>query len=133
MARKHSTLTVILVDDETDVGRWCNDSTVEKNAGTEDTTLYGDQAIVKDALLPSGTCSFGGKYDSDAAGPRAVLMPLVGTKVNIKYRPEGTGTGLPQDSFDAVITKYNETAPIGGYRAWTCETEPSGEWNQDPQ
>lgn len=132
MARVHSKETVILVADE-NVGQWCNDSTVEKSAGTEDNTLYGKEAIVKDGLLPTGTCSFGGKYDDDEAGPRAILMPLIGTKVRIKYRPEGTGSGLPQDSFDAVITKYTETAPVTGYRAWTCETEPSDVWDQTPQ
>jgi hypothetical protein len=133
MARVHAKHTVIIIDDVTDVGQWCNDSTVERSSGTEDNTLYGDDDIVKDGTLKTGVCSFGGKYDDDASGPRAVLMPLIGEKVNIKYRPEGTGSGKPQDSFDAVITKYVETAPVAGYRAWTCETEPSGPWDQTDQ
>jgi hypothetical protein len=132
MGRVHAKHTEIIVDDN-NVGQWCNDSTVERSAGTEDNTLYGKDSIVKDPTLLTGVCSFGGKYDDDTAGPRAVLMPLIGTKVNIKYRPEGTGSGLPQDSFDAVITKYTETAPTAGYRAWTCETEPSDDWDQTPQ
>jgi hypothetical protein len=132
MPRVQAKHTEIIVDGQ-NVGQWCNDSTIEKSSGTEDNTLYGKDAIVKDPTLLTGTCSFGGKYDSDTAGPRAVLLPLVGTSVTIKYRPEGSGSGLPQSSFTAVITKYTETAPVAGYRAWTCETEPSDVWDETAQ
>lgn len=127
-----STVTVILVDDN-DISQYCTDSSIEESSGTEDNTTYGKTKVVKDPTLGDGAFSCGGKYDITAAGPRAVLKPLVGQKVNIKYRPEGTGTGLPQDSFDAVIVKYNESAPVAGYRLWTLETEPSDEWNSTDQ
>lgn len=132
MARKHSKLTVILVAG-IDISTYCTDSNVAQTSGTEDVTTYGKNAIVKDPTLLDGDCGFSGKYDSTVAGPRAVLKPLVGTKVNIKYRPEGTGSGLPQDSFDAVITSYEETAPVAGYRLWVCKTEPSDVWDSTAQ
>lgn len=128
MARKHSKLTVILVAGN-DVSQYCTDSTCEESSGTEDTTTYGKDKIVKDPTLGDGAFSCSGKYDSDTTGPRKVLKPLVGTKVAVLYRPEGTGAGLPQDSFSAVITKYTETAPVAGYRTWAMETEPSDAWN----
>jgi hypothetical protein len=111
----------------------CTDSTCERNSGTEDNTTYGKNSVVKDPTLLDGVFSCGGKYDDSATGPRAVLEALVGTKVNIKYRPEGTGSGLPQRSFDAVITKYTESAPVAGYRLWTLETEPSDDWDLTAQ
>lgn len=132
MAFKHSKHTVIIVDGN-DISAYCTDSNVEESSGTEDNTTYGKSKIVKDPTLGDGVFACSGKYDDTAAGPRAVLKPLVGTKVNIKYRPEGTGSGLPQDSFDAVITKYNESAPVAGYRAWSLETEPSDEWDSTDQ
>ncbi|WP_433368366.1 hypothetical protein ACQPZX_41425 [Actinoplanes sp. CA-142083] len=132
MARKHSKYTVIIIDSH-DVSSDCTDSSVEESSGTEDNTTYGKDKIVKDPTLGTGAFSCGGKYSTSATGPRAVLKPLVGTKVNVKYRPEGTGSGLPQDSFDAVITKYTETAPVAGYRLWTLETEPSDAWDDTPQ
>jgi hypothetical protein len=132
MARKHSKLTVILIDSN-DVSTYCTDSNCEQSAGTEDNTTYGKNAIVKDPTLLTGAFSCSGKYDSAAGGPRAVLKPLVGTSVTIKHRPEGTGAGLPQDSFTAVITKYTETAPVGGYRTWALDTEPSDEWDSTAQ
>ncbi len=133
MARKHSKLTVILIAG-TDISQYCTDSNVEKSAGTEDNTTYGKNSIVKDATLLTGAFGCSGKYDSTAStGPRALLIPLIGTSVTVKHRPEGTGSGLPQDSFTAVITKYTETAPVAGYRTWALETEPSDDWDHTAQ
>lgn len=134
MARVHSKHTVIIIDD-IDVSEHCTDSTCEESSGTEDNTTYGKNKIVKDPTLGDGAFSCSGKYATKATAnsPRAVLKPLVGTKVNVKYRPEGTGSGLPQDSFDVVITKYNESAPVGGYRLWSIETEPSDDWDSTDQ
>lgn len=132
MARVHSRETVIIIAGN-DVSQYCTDSTCEQSSGTEDNTTYGKQALVKDPTMLDGVFTCGGKYDSAATGPRAVLKPLVGTKVTVQYRPEGTGSGLPQDEFEAVITKYNETAPYAGYRLWSLETEPSDVWDSTDQ
>ena len=133
MATKHSKFTVIIIDLVNDVSAFCTDSNCEQSSGTEDNTTYGKNAVVKGPTLLDGAFACSGKYDDTSTGPRAVLKPLVGTVVNIKYRPEGTGSGLPQDSFDAVITKYVETAPVAGYRQWSLETEPSDEWDSADQ
>jgi len=132
VARKHSKLTVIIVDGN-DISADCTDSNCEQSSGTEDNTTYGKDAIVKDPTLLTGAFGCSGKYDSATTGPRAVLKPLVGTSVTVKYRPEGTGANLPQDSFTAVITKYTETAPVAGYRTWALETEPSDTWDSTAQ
>lgn len=132
MARTHSKKTAIIIDGN-DVSTYCTDSNIEKSAGTEDNTTYGKNDIVKDPTLLTGVFGCSGKYDDAATGPRDVLKPLIGTSVNIKYRPEGTGSGLPQDSFTAVIVKYTETAPVAGYRTWALETEPSDAWDSTNQ
>lgn len=132
MARKHSKLTVILIDGN-DVSDFCTDSNCEQSAGTEDNTTYGKNAQVFDPTLLNGAFGCSGKYDDAAGGPRAVLKPLVGTSVVVQYRPEGTGSGLPQDEFTTVITKYTETAPVAGYRLWALETQPSDEWDSTDQ
>lgn len=132
MATKHSKLTVIKVDGN-DISVYCNDSTCEQSAGTEDNTTYGKDSEVHDPTLLTGAFSCSGKYDDGVAGPRAVLKPLVGTKVPVIYQPEGTGSGKPQDSFDAVITKYTETAPVAGYRTWALDTKPSDDWDSSDQ
>jgi hypothetical protein len=134
VTRKHSRLTVIIVDGN-DISADCTDSNCEQSFGTEDNTTYGKTVQVFDPTLGTGACGFSGKYANGATGPRAILKPLAatGAAVNIKYRPEGTGSGLPQDSFTAVITKYTETAPVAGYRTWACETQPSDVWDSTNQ
>lgn len=132
MAQKHSKYTVIIVNGN-DISQFCTDSTCEQSSGTEDLTTYGKNAIVKGGTLLDGAFSCSGKYDDSGTGPRAVLKPLVGTTVNVKYRPEGTGSGKPQDSFSVVIGKYTETAPVAGYRTWALETEPSDAWDSTAQ
>lgn len=129
---RHSKLTVILVNGN-DISAFCTDSNCEQSSKTEDTTTYGKNAEVYDATLLSGSFGCGGRYENGALGPRAVLKPLVGQKVSVTYRPEGTGSTLPQDVFDVVITKYNETAPVAGYRLWTLETQPSDVWTSTAQ
>lgn len=132
MARKHSKATVIIIDGN-DISADCTDSNIEQSCGTEDNTCYGKNVQVFDPTLGTGAFGCSGKYNDAATGPRDILKPLVGTSVNIKYRPEGTGSGLPQDSFTAVITKYNETAPVAGYRTWSLETQPSDVWDSTNQ
>lgn len=132
MARKHSKLTVIIIDGN-DISVDCNDSNCAQSSKTEDTTTYGKNTEVYDPTLKGGAFGCSGKYANGATGPRAVLKPLVGTKVTVQYRPEGTGSGLPQDEFEAVITDYSETAPVGGYRLWALQTQPSDDWNTTAQ
>lgn len=132
MARVKGTRTVIIVDGN-DITQYCTDSNVERSSGTEDNTTFGKDDVVKDGTLRDGVFAASGKYDSAVGGPASVLFPLIGEKVNVKYRSEGTGTGLPQYSFDAVITKYVETSPVAGYITWALETEPSDNWNTADQ
>ena len=134
MTTMHSKETVILVNG-TDISAFCTDSNAKRSAKTEDNTTYGKDDEVYDPTLLSGTFGCGGKYHTKATSnsPKSILEPLVGTKVPILYRPEGTGSGLPQNSFDAVITGYEETAPIAGYRLWTLETQPSDAWDNTNQ
>lgn len=132
MATKHSKYTIILIANN-DISVYCTDSNCEQSSKTEDVTTYGKNAEVYDPTLLGGAFGCSGKYNTATTGPRAVLKPLVGTKVTVKYRPEGTGSTLPQDSFDAVITKYSETAPVAGYRLWSLETQPSDAWDSTAQ
>jgi hypothetical protein len=133
MSNKKSTLTVILVND-TDVSTgYAVDSNIEQSSKTEDLTTYGKNTEVYGPTLKSGACGWNGKYNDAVGGPRKFMKPLVGQTVTIKYRPEGTGSGLPQDMFTAVITKYTETAPVAGYRLFVVETQPSDDWDSTNQ
>lgn len=132
MGTKKGTRTEIIVAGF-NVSVFVTDSNIKRTSGSEDLTTYGKDSEVYGGTLLAGEFGCSGKYDDTAAGPRAVLKPLVGSVVTIQYRPEGTGSGLPQDEFDALITGYEETAPVAGYRLWTLETQPSDDWNSADQ
>jgi hypothetical protein len=135
MAKKHGKDTVVKVDGD-DLSVYTNTSEFKPTTDTEDTTTYGADGHVYDAGLTDGEFSMGGFYDSTAAtGPRAVLQPLKGAaaKVPVIRQPEGTGSGLPQDSFTGVMTSYVETNPVEGYIKWTASFKISGDVNSTAQ
>jgi hypothetical protein len=109
-----------------------NDST-----DAEETTTYGPTRTRKsyDASLGDGKVTCAGTANDDAAGPEAILEPLkdAAAPVTFTYRPKGTGAGLPQKVVTVIITAFNVTAPVGGYRKWTCEMQMSGSINRTPQ
>jgi hypothetical protein len=110
-----------------------NSSELERGGDKHDITMYGADDYSFSGGLLKGSFKMSGTYDSTAAGPRAILLPLVGTIVAIIRRPEGTGSGLPQDSFSALLEKYVETNPVADMIAWSCECTVSGPVNTDPQ
>ena len=125
MSTVHGKLTVITVATK-DISPYCKTSSYEGSADVHDTTGYGKDAHVKDGGLLDGKFTCGGTYDNTAlVGPRNALKPLLGTKVAVVRKPEGTGTGKPQDSFQAVLSKYVETNPVDDMVSWSAEFEIS--------
>jgi hypothetical protein len=120
MAEVHNKETVILLG-TVDLSTYLNDSDWTRSPDSHDLTTYGKDDHVYKGGLGDGSTDLSGKYDDSASGPRAVIEPLVGTNATLVYRPEGTGTGLPQRSVDVLVGEYKETAPIAGYRMWTCK------------
>lgn len=103
-----------------------NSSDFERSADEHDVTCYGNDDHVFDGGLGTGKTSLGGFYNTDAAGPRATIEPLVGTVVAMVHRPAGTGTGKPGDTVNVLVKSYKESAPIAGYVMWTVELTHSG-------
>lgn len=103
-----------------------------------DTTEYGPTVNDHDYEFGLGdsTLSCSGTYDSSAGtGARAVFRPLAdsGAKVPVVRRPEGTGSGKPQDSFLGGVEKYVETNPVDGMVAWAADIQACGTVNSAPQ
>lgn len=132
MAFKHGKDTYISVD-ANDISAYTNQSELDVNADEHDVTCYGaDDHVVEGGLLAGGM-SMGGIYDDTAAGPKAVLEPLIGTKVTLIRRPIGPGAGKPQESLTVLISRYVETNPVAGMITWACELTKSGPVNRTPQ
>lgn len=105
-----------------DLSIYVNTSDLKRGADEHDLTTYGKNAHVVGGGLLNGSASMGGLYDNTAGtGPRAVVRPLIGTTVPLIRRPEGTGTGKPQDSVNVLVKSYVETNPVADFVAWSCE------------
>ena len=124
MAFVHGKNTFISLNGS-DLSPYTNTSTFGRGADSHDVTTYGKEDHVFQGGLGLNTASMGGIYDNGATGPRDVIEPLVGTVVTMIRRPEGTGSGKPQDSVSVLITSYVETSPVADMVTWSCEMQPS--------
>jgi hypothetical protein len=125
----HGKETFVSVDGN-DLSAYTATSEFSPSTDSHDMTTYGNDGHVYEGGLTDGTFTMAGKYDSTAStGPRAVLLPLKGTgaKVVVIRQPEGTGSALPQDEFDGLLTKYVETNPVADYVMWAAEFQISGD------
>lgn len=125
MAEAHGKETYVSLDGD-DISTFTNNTTFERESDEHDSTCYGvdDKEVV--GGLRGGKVTIGGKYITGAAGPAAVIEPLLGTKVTFIYRAEGTGTGLPQKSCTVLVKSYNQSSPVADIVRWTAELTISG-------
>lgn len=122
--------------DGTDLSPFTNTSDLGRTADTHDVTTYGPNRKSKEyeGGLRDGTASMGGVYDnSETDGPRAVIEPLVGKKVEFIRQIEGPGEGKPQDKVQVIVTNYVETAPVADMVTWSCDMQCSGDIDTTPQ
>lgn len=97
-----------------------------RKADSHDVTTFGKNAHVKQGGLLDGTAKVEGIYDNSATiGPRAVINPKIGTVVAMVWRPEGTGSGRPQDTVNVLVVGYTESSPVADMVKWTLDLELS--------
>jgi hypothetical protein len=127
MGWQHGKSTKISVDGD-DLSAYSNTSEFEEGSDEHDVTTYGKNAHVVQGGLLTGKFTMGGVYENTAAvTPKALLPPLIGTVVEVIRQPEGLGTGKPTQTFDALLTKYVETAPVADMVTWSAEFTRSDE------
>lgn len=126
MATVHGKKTVLTVAAK-DISPYCKTSTLERGSAVHNTTGYGVDDEINAGGLRSAKFTVSGVYDNTAlVGPRIVLNPLVGTVVAVVRKLEGTGAGLPIDTFSAVLEKYVETSPHDDMVTWSADFTVSG-------
>jgi hypothetical protein len=125
MAFVHSKNTLVTLNAK-DLSAYTNSTTYNRSADSHEVTTYGKASKVYSGGLKDGTITIGGFYDDTAAnGPRAVIRPILGTVVAFIFKPEGTGTGKPQDTVNVLVTAYNESSPVADQIQWTAELQMS--------
>jgi len=121
MALAHGKDTEISIGG-TDLSTYIDTSEFTRGADVHDVTTYGKDDHVHGGGLRTGGFTCGGTYDSTAStGPAAKLEPLIGTAPEIIRKPEGTGSGKPTQTFDAVLSSFVETSPVAEYVRWTAD------------
>lgn len=124
MAFKHGKDTVVKLDDN-DLSAFTNTSEISREADSHDVTAYGKDAHDYEGGLTDGSISLSGTYDDSTSGPRAIIEPLLGTKVTFVRQPEGAGSGNAEDSATVLVTSYTETAPVADMITWSAELQVS--------
>lgn len=104
-----------------DMSSYTSKSEFKRGADSHDTTAYGATWKGNDPGLKEASFSCEGTYDSTTNGPHDKLEPLVGTKVALIRRVEGTGTGKPETSCQIVVTGYVESSPVNDMVKWSFE------------
>lgn len=128
MSTAHGKFTVLTIATK-DISPFTKTSSLEKSAKTHDTTGYapaGDAEIFAGGLRTSKfSCS--GVYDNTAlVGPRIVLNGQEGNILAVVRKLEGTGTGKPNDAFNAILEKYSESNPHDDMVTWSADFQITG-------
>jgi hypothetical protein len=125
MAFVHGKGVVVTLDGD-DLSAFATKVDVEREAEAHDVTTFGKTSKTYAGGLKDGTATIEGVYDgTTSTGPRAIIEALLGTTVEMVYKPEGTGTGKPVKTGDCVVTSYKESAPVADMITWTCELQLS--------
>jgi hypothetical protein len=126
MAKSHGKLTVVIAAGN-NISPYCKTSNMDRTAKTHDTTGYGVDDEDYELGLKGGKFTMGGTYDNTVTvGPRNALLSLVGTKIAMVRRVEGTGVGKPQDAFNMTLDKYSESNPVDDMVTWSAEGTIAG-------
>lgn len=130
MAFIHSKNTVVTIDSADMSAYITGSSEVDRGAETHEVTAYGDDSKAYNPGLNEAKFSVDGTFDTTATtGVRDKMISIYegNAAVTIVWQPEGTGSGLVQDSCSAIMTKFTQTAPVNDMIAWSAEFQISGD------
>lgn len=110
------------------IAAFCGSIEVSRSVNTLQTTTFSAGGHTYQGGMTDGSLSLSGTYDDGATGPKATIEPLMvdGQLVEAIYRPEGTGSGKPEQTFDVLITSYQESSAVGEMIQWSAEGQISG-------
>lgn len=97
---------------------------------TAEVTTFGDSAKEFIAGLKDGSFSLSGKFDPtlDAHMNGVVAALAAGTlaSASVVYGPQGSTSGQVKYTFEAIVTGYDVSAPVGDVLTWSAECQITG-------
>lgn len=128
MAFRHGSRASILVN-SVDISTFCTSLDLNIDQDSAETTTFGSTWKSYIAGVSGGKLSIVGDYDGTVTtGPGSALLLAQATAVPVAvvHKPGGTLTGQRTNSFNALITSYGETSPVGGVITFKAELLASG-------
>lgn len=125
--KKHAKDTYISVLG-VDLSPYTDTSEFTRSKDSHDVTTYGKDDHVFGGGLNNSKFSMGGFYQVGASGTPATVLEDAQESddpVAVIRRVEGTGSGKPQQSFNALCIDYKESSPVAEYIKWTAEFQVS--------
>ena len=113
-----------------DISAISNNIDYPESYGTGETTSFQQTAKTYLVGLTDATLSIGGTYDNTlAATIRAAVASVVnGTNasLSIEYGPQGTATGKPKYTFEAIPTGVSFSSPVAGVGTFKIDFQRTG-------
>lgn len=128
MAFRHGSKAVITVN-AVDLTTFCTSLDLAITQDSAETTALGSTWKSFIAGLQGGKLSIVGDYDGTVTtGPASAILlaQATATPIAVVHKPGGTLAGQRTNSFNALITSYSETSPVGGVITFKAELLPSG-------
>lgn len=116
MAFRHGKTAEITVNSVA-LSAFATQADFQVDVDTGETTTFGSAWKSFLAGVPGAKLDLVGDYDgTNSTGPASVIMAAIaaGVAVPIVHKPGGTLTGQRTNSFNAIITSYSESSPVGG-------------------
>jgi hypothetical protein len=112
-----------------DISAFCTSLDLSIDQDTGETTTFGSSWKSFIAGTMGGKLSIQGDYDGTVTtGPASAILLAQATAVPIAvvHKPGGTLSGQRTNSFNALITSYAETSPVGGVITFKADLLPTG-------
>ena len=116
MAFRHGKNAQITINTK-DLSAFADSLDLAIDVDTADTTTFGSTWKSAIAGLVGAKLDLSGAFDPTVTtGPADVLMSCItgGVAVAVVHKPGGTLTGQRTNSFNAIVTSYAESSPVGG-------------------
>lgn len=127
MAFVHGSKAVITVN-SVSLTPYVDDITFSGNVGTAEVTVLGNTGKAYIPGLQDGSFALAGKFDP-AADAALVAMNQVAS-LPVIYGPQGTTTGLPKYTCNAILSKYNLKTGVAAAGTFDVDFTISGGWTR---
>ena len=131
MAFRHGSKAQITIN-AVDLSAFSDNLSLDITPETADTTGFGSTWRSHIPGLIGATLSVSGSYDpADTSGPADAIFDAITAQNTAGYvavvdKPGGTASGQRTNSFNAIVSGYNETSVVDDKVTWSAELTVTG-------